>query len=84
MWILGKWAFEVNITTIKINSDAWTFSSRVRERFLKNVCLTKLIPVSLLMEKEKAAAAKNKETDENKEHITNEDAIARGDNLRPW
>ncbi|XP_029197831.2 synaptonemal complex central element protein 2-like [Acropora millepora] len=54
-----------------------------RERFLKNVCLTKLIPVSLLMEKEKAAAAKNKETDENKEQITNEDAIARGDNLRP-
>ena len=36
------------------------------------------------MEKEKAAAAKNKETDENKEQVTNEDAIARGDNLRPW
>lgn len=51
---------------------------------LKSFCLTKLIPVSLLMEKEKAAAAKNKETDENKEQVTNEDAIARGDNLRPW
>lgn len=83
MWILGKWAFKINITS-KINSDAWTFSSRVRERLLKNFCLTKLIPVSLLMEKEKAAASKNKETDENKEQIINEDAIARGDNLRPW